>query len=99
MSAVPGGCSKLFRERKLVVSQSSKGEFEAFSAVCTHRGCVPDRVEKDEGNCPCHGSRFDATTGKVLQGPATTPLPRIPVREEGGKLVARPEPGAGPGTG
>ncbi|GAA1369097.1 Rieske (2Fe-2S) protein [Streptomyces beijiangensis] len=89
--AVPVGGAVLFRDQKLVVSSPAKGEYKAFSATCTHQGCVLDKVEKTEGSCPCHGSRFDVTTGKVLQGPATKPLPEVPVRATGGKLIAGPD--------
>ncbi|MFG2221586.1 Rieske (2Fe-2S) protein [Streptomyces sp. NPDC048644] len=85
---VPVGGAKLYREDRLVVSQPAKGEFKCFSAKCTHAGCVLTEVEKEEGHCPCHGSRFDVTTGKVLQGPATEPLPEVPVKAKGGKLIA-----------
>jgi len=88
---IPVGGAKLYREQRLVVSQPSEGEFAAFSAVCTHQGCVLDEVHKEEGSCPCHGSRFDVSTGEVLQGPATKPLPEVPVRVKGGKLVAGPK--------
>jgi Rieske Fe-S protein len=86
--AVPVGGAVLYREQKLVVSRPAKGEYKAFSAVCTHAGCVLAKVVKTEGDCTCHGSRFDVTTGKVLQGPATEPLPAVPVEVAGGKLVA-----------
>ncbi|MEC4019472.1 Rieske (2Fe-2S) protein [Streptomyces sp. H27-D2] len=89
--AVPVGGAKLYREDKLVVSQPAKGEFKAFSAVCTHAGCVVDTVRGTEVSCPCHHSRFDTTTGKVLHGPATDPLPAVPVKTAGGKLVAGPD--------
>jgi Rieske Fe-S protein len=92
--AVPVGGAKLFREQKLVVSCPAKGEFKAFSAVCTHAGCVLAEVVKTEGDCTCHGSRFDVTTGKVIQGPATEPLPEVPVRVADGKLVAGPDKAA-----
>ncbi len=63
-----------------LVVQLTRGQFRAFSAVCPHAGCT---VQFDEANdvlaCPCHGSVFDATTGAVLQGPATTGLSPIPV--------------------
>ncbi|MER5485171.1 MULTISPECIES: Rieske (2Fe-2S) protein [unclassified Streptomyces] len=85
---VPVGGAKLYREKKLIVSCQEAGQYKAFSAQCTHAGCVLDKIVKGEGNCPCHGSRFDVTTGKVLQGPATDPLPEVPVRAEGGKLIA-----------
>ncbi|MFI6149341.1 Rieske (2Fe-2S) protein [Streptomyces sp. NPDC051109] len=87
-SEVPVGGSKLFREKKLVVSCPAEGQYKAFSAQCTHAGCVLDKIDDGEGNCPCHGSRFDVTTGKVLRGPATDPLPAVPVKAEGGKLIA-----------
>ncbi|MFE5769889.1 Rieske (2Fe-2S) protein [Streptomyces sp. NPDC056485] len=88
VSEVPVGGSKLFREKKLVVSCPAEGQYKAFSAQCTHAGCVLDKIDGGEGNCPCHGSRFDVTTGKVLRGPATDPLPAVPVKAEGGKLIA-----------
>ncbi|MFG2431219.1 Rieske (2Fe-2S) protein [Streptomyces sp. NPDC048590] len=87
---VPVGGAKLFREQRLVVSCPAAGQYKAFSAQCTHAGCVLDKVEGTEGNCPCHGSRFDVTTGKAVQGPATVPLPSVPLKLENGKLVAGP---------
>ncbi|MEU5806867.1 MULTISPECIES: Rieske (2Fe-2S) protein [unclassified Streptomyces] len=85
---VPVGGAKLYRENKLVVSCPAEGQYKAFSAQCTHAGCVLDKIVEGQGNCPCHGSRFDVATGKVLRGPATDPLPAVPVRAEGGKLIA-----------
>ncbi|MFI5806996.1 Rieske (2Fe-2S) protein [Streptomyces sp. NPDC051561] len=90
-TAVPVGGAKLYREQRLVVSCPKKGEYKAFSAQCTHAGCVLDKVEANEGNCPCHGSRFDVTTGQALKGPATAPLPAVPVKLKDGKLVAGPD--------
>ncbi|MCP3820947.1 Rieske (2Fe-2S) protein [Streptomyces sp. A3M-1-3] len=88
---VPVGGAKLYREQKVVVSRPAEGEYLAFSAQCTHAGCVLDKIEDEtRGNCPCHGSRFDVTTGQVLRGPASDPLPAVPIRAEGGRLVAGP---------
>ncbi|MET9297164.1 Rieske (2Fe-2S) protein [Streptomyces sp. NPDC003077] len=88
-SDVPVGGAKLYREQRLLVSQPTKGQYKCFGAACTHQGCVLDKIDKREGgHCPCHGSRFDVTTGAVLQGPATQPLPEVPVKVEGGKLIA-----------
>ncbi|MFD7504916.1 Rieske (2Fe-2S) protein [Streptomyces sp. NPDC059850] len=89
--AVPADGAKIYREDRVVVSRTAEGRYAAFSAVCTHRGCVVDAVEDGKISCPCHGSVFDARTGKVLEGPAVAPLPSVPVRTEGGKLVAGPE--------
>ncbi|THA29414.1 Rieske (2Fe-2S) protein [Streptomyces sp. A1277] len=88
---VPVGESKLYREQRVIVTCPAKGQYKAFSAQCTHAGCLLDKVEKNEGHCPCHGSLFDTTTGKAVHGPATVPLPSVPVRVEGGKLIAGPD--------
>ncbi|MFI1012200.1 Rieske (2Fe-2S) protein [Streptomyces sp. NPDC020965] len=89
--AVPVGGARLYREQRVVVSCPAEGEYKAFLAQCTHAGCPLDKVEELEGNCPCHGSRFDVTTGKVLVGPATVPLHEVPITAKAGKLVAGPE--------
>ncbi|MFI1099704.1 Rieske (2Fe-2S) protein [Streptomyces melanogenes] len=88
---IPVGGAKLYREQRLMVSCPAKGEYKAFSAQCTHAGCVLDKVEDGHGNCPCHGSRFDVMTGKPVHGPATVPLPSVPVQVKDGKLVAGPD--------
>jgi 3-phenylpropionate/trans-cinnamate dioxygenase ferredoxin subunit len=39
--------------------------------------------------CQCHGSRFDITTGAVINGPATVPLNVYTVQEEEGAVRIR----------
>ncbi len=89
-SAVPVGGAKLYRDDKVLVSQPQKGGFKAFSAVCTHQGCVLDTVDGTTASCPCHGSQFNAETGAVVQGPAARPLPPVKITESGGKLTVGP---------
>ena len=72
---IPVGGGKVFLAQKIVVTQPVKGEFKAFSAVCTHVGCVCNQVAKGTINCPCHGSEFKITDGSVVTGPAPSPLP------------------------
>lgn len=69
-----------------ILARPTAATAACFSAICTHMGCTvqPRGAELD---CPCHGSRFDALTGKVLQGPATSPLPSIKVTISGGDVV------------
>ncbi len=51
----------------------------AISRICTHLGCrVNYSKEEQILVCPCHGSRF-STNGKLLRGPASKPLPSLPV--------------------
>jgi Rieske Fe-S protein len=66
----------------IAVAQPAKGRFVAHTAVCTHQGCIVGAAGK-ELHCPCHGSRYDAFTGKVLQGPARLPLDAVPVSVDG----------------
>jgi nitrite reductase/ring-hydroxylating ferredoxin subunit len=40
--------------------------------------------------CQCHGSRFDMTTGTVINGPATEPLRLYDVQEVDGSIQIRP---------
>jgi nitrite reductase/ring-hydroxylating ferredoxin subunit len=46
-----------------------------FSAVCTHVGCLVNKVTSGTIDCPCHGSEFKITNGAVVAGPAPSPLP------------------------
>ncbi|MGP9694531.1 ubiquinol-cytochrome c reductase iron-sulfur subunit [Brachybacterium sp. AOP25-B2-12] len=66
----------------VAIVRGAGDDLTAFSAYCTHQGCAVSH-EGDELDCPCHGSRFDATTGAVLQGPATTNLPGVEVEIDG----------------
>lgn len=67
------------------------GDLFAFDDLCTHEHC-PLSAGLMEGttiSCQCHGSKFDVTTGKVLQGPAISALRTYPVRETDGTIEAK----------
>jgi Rieske Fe-S protein len=85
---VPVGGGKVYRAQQVVVTQPTAGTFKAFSAVCTHAGCVVDGVVGGLITCPCHGSQFKSTDGSVAQGPAPSALPSVPVTVQNGNLVA-----------
>lgn len=64
----------------------------AYSKICTHVGCPAGLYEQQTHRilCPCHQSTFDATRGaKVMFGPATRPLPQLPMGVDSeGYLIA-----------
>ncbi|MGZ4597226.1 MAG: Rieske (2Fe-2S) protein [Actinomycetes bacterium] len=70
----------------LIVSQPTAGKVVAFSAICTHMGCLVAPAGK-QLLCPCHGSLYDAATGKNLTGPAPLPLPEVPVHVVGDQVL------------
>jgi Rieske Fe-S protein len=82
--AVGGG--KVFKDLEVVVTQPTVGQYEGFSAVCTHTACIIDTVAEGTINCPCHGSRFNLD-GTVANGPAERPLTVRTVRVDGGQIV------------
>lgn len=84
---VGGAIAVMLNGAQIVVSQPTAGEVVAFSAVCTHQGCIV-APEKTGLACPCHGSLFDPASGAVLQGPATDPLPEIAVTLDGDTVLA-----------
>ena len=84
---VPVGGGVALTDVKIVVTQPTKGQFKAFSAVCTHQGSTIDKVEGGDMVCPLHGSRFSIKDGSVDNGPATNPLPEIAVTVQGGNVV------------
>jgi glycine/D-amino acid oxidase-like deaminating enzyme/nitrite reductase/ring-hydroxylating ferredoxin subunit len=56
------------------VHRDDDGVLHAVSARCTHLGCIVrwNGAERT-WDCPCHGSRFEAS-GAVANGPAVKPL-------------------------
>jgi cytochrome b6-f complex iron-sulfur subunit len=70
-----------------IVSRPTEDSAVAFSAKCTHMGCTVAPAGS-ELHCPCHGSKYNALTGAVLQGPAPLPLTKIDVQVVSGEVVA-----------
>ncbi|MDH6583642.1 Rieske Fe-S protein [Streptomyces sp. SAI-208] len=85
-SEIPVGGGKIFKDEKVVVTQPKKGEFKAFSDICTHQGCQVTSVSGGTINCPCHGSKFNITDGSVANPPATEPLPEKQIRVDGDSI-------------
>ena len=85
-SAVPPGGGVILDSADVVVTRDQAGTIHAFSATCTHQGCTVNDVSNGVISCPCHGSRFNADTGTVVNGPASRPLPAVPVTVQGDEI-------------
>jgi Rieske Fe-S protein len=82
-SQVPDGGGKIIGGKHIVITQPESGSFRAFSAICTHEGCIVSSVSNGTINCPCHGSKFSIKNGSVVNGPAPSPLAAIAIKVEG----------------
>jgi Rieske Fe-S protein len=81
---VPVGSGVIVGE--VVVTQPTAGVFKGFSAKCTHKGCIVDKVADGTIDCPCHGSKFNLD-GTVANGPAGKPLEAENVTVQGDSIV------------
>lgn len=61
------------------------GQWRAFSAICTHAGCVVNFTGSSI-YCPCHAGYFSPANGGVQSGPPPAPLPEYGVVVQGGSL-------------
>ena len=85
-SQIPVGSGLIFASQQVVVTQPASGEFKAFSAVCTHMGCIVSQISDGTIDCPCHGSQYSIKTGDVVGGPAPAPLPAKQIKVAGGSI-------------
>jgi len=83
---VPVGGGTVYETLEVVVTQPEAGRFEGLSAVCTHTGCIVDKVADGLIECPCHGSRYHLD-GTVARGPAPRALAPRPVTVVAGTVV------------
>jgi glycine/D-amino acid oxidase-like deaminating enzyme/nitrite reductase/ring-hydroxylating ferredoxin subunit len=63
--------------QRVAAYRDLQGVVSMCSAMCTHMGCeVHFNQAETTWDCPCHGSRFK-TNGKVIAGPAESPLAEV----------------------
>lgn len=84
---IPVGGGIVIAEPAIVVTQPTEGDFKAFVAICPHQGCLVSEVVDNEIICPCHGSKFSASDGAVLEGPSRQGLTSAGVAVEGGSVI------------
>jgi cytochrome b6-f complex iron-sulfur subunit len=86
---LPVGQAKVLpvNDKPVIVVNSAAGGVKAFSAICTHLGCVVEwNASKQYIVCPCHDGRFNPTTGAVISGPPPAPLPPVRVAVESDQI-------------
>ncbi len=87
-----GGTVVSVSNKPVIVVNTKTGGIKAFSAICTHLGCV---VYWDQNKnlitSPCHDGRFNPVTGDVVSGPPPRPLPAYELAVKDGKvLIGKP---------
>jgi cytochrome b6-f complex iron-sulfur subunit len=82
-----GKVTDQFKDKNIWVVRHD-GVIYALSTTCTHLGCTPNWLEREQKfKCPCHGSGF-YITGINFEGPAPRPLERWAVNVgDDGQLV------------
>lgn len=96
-----GTVSELNAQGQILAEKTALGKILVISApadskqliavkpTCTHAGCtVTYEKEQNAFVCPCHDSKF-AHDGKVIQGPATQPLPTYIAKVEGDTVLVK----------
>lgn len=68
-----------------------EGKIVALINKCTHKGCLisQGKLLGAVAQCPCHGAKFDLSTGEVKAGPAEKPLKKYEVVVEEGKVYLK----------
>lgn len=79
-------------DKPVIIVNTSAGGLKAFSAVCTHLGCIVFwHPERQVIHSPCHDGLFHPVTGNVISGPPPRPLPPYELAVKDGKVyVGRP---------
>jgi Rieske Fe-S protein len=84
---IPVGGGKILTDKKIVITQPQAGSFHAFTAICTHLGCIVNTVSGGTINCPCHGSKYSIVNGSVVNGPAPLPLAAVSIKVQGTSII------------
>lgn len=76
-----------FGNRPGLLLRTPEGELRAFSAACTHLGCIVQyRQDLGEIWCACHNGHFDLS-GRNVAGPPPSPLDQFQVNVRGDQII------------
>ncbi len=71
--------------KTVIVVRLTASTYTAFAAQCTHQGTEIGLPSNSVMICPNHGSKFNANTGAVVQGPAAAALTKFNASFDSGK--------------
>jgi cytochrome b6-f complex iron-sulfur subunit len=75
-------------DKPVIVVNSKTGGLKAFTAICTHLGCIVAwDSRKSSIACPCHDGYFNPVTGAVVSGPPPKPLAQYEIVVKDGKVL------------
>lgn len=86
LADIPDGGGVVLDKPAVVLTRSGS-DVHAFSAVCTHQGCVVGTVSNGLIVCPCHGSAYHIADGSVANGPAQSPLAAVAIKVANGQIM------------
>ena len=90
LSDVPQGSGLVVNKPgggKILLVRPSGDEVKAFNASCKHQGTIVAPPVNGTITCPAHGSQYDAATGALKRGPATSGLDQVQVKVQGSDVV------------
>jgi len=75
-------------DKPVMLVNSKAGGLKAFTAICTHLGCIVSwDSRKGSIACPCHDGFFNPVTGAVVSGPPPKPLAQYEVVVKDGHVL------------
>jgi cytochrome b6-f complex iron-sulfur subunit len=89
---IPAGTGKVVPVgSKPVIVTNTEAGILAYSAVCTHLGCIVgfDTTIR-QIVCPCHDGHFNPANGAVISGPPPRPLAPVAVSVEQDQIFLVP---------
>ena len=87
----PGRSKVVALGSKPVIVLNSPNGMRAFSAICTHLGCIVayDVSQSPDIVSPCHDGHFSAISGTVISGPPPAPLKEYSVAVQGNDIYVQ----------
>lgn len=87
------GGGVILSDQNVVVTRPEEDQWRAFSATCTHQGCLVSEIRGDVIFCNCHGSEYSIQDGSVVKEasgvePGTQDgLPPVEIEVDGDRVV------------